>query len=60
MCFRENIEKARNEVAKNVTIDRYKLSQAQLLNLILYYIEKEHHFTGNGVWPTSDESTSKA
>lgn len=31
------------------------LSQVQMLNLVVYFIEKEHHFTGNGIWPKSDE-----
>lgn len=33
------------------------LTQVQKLNLILYFIEKEHHFTGNGIWIKSDEVT---
>jgi len=27
------------------------------LNLMLYFIEREHHFTGNGIWPNVEENT---
>lgn len=27
------------------------LTGAKILTLVLYFIESEYHFTGNGVWP---------
>ncbi|CAH1983929.1 unnamed protein product [Acanthoscelides obtectus] len=33
------------------------LSQVDRLNLIIYMIEKEHHFTGNGVWMNGRNKT---
>lgn len=27
-----------------------RLTEAKKLNLALYLIEKDHHFTGDGVW----------
>uniref|UniRef100_A0A6P7F6N4 Transcription termination factor 5, mitochondrial n=1 Tax=Diabrotica virgifera virgifera TaxID=50390 RepID=A0A6P7F6N4_DIAVI len=38
---------------------KYKsLSQVNKLNLMLYLIEKEHHFTGNGIWTHSKKNES--
>lgn len=31
-----------------------KLSKVNKLNLIYYLIEKDFHFTGNGIWNNSD------
>ncbi|RZC38878.1 uncharacterized protein BDFB_007416 [Asbolus verrucosus] len=30
------------------------LTQTNRLNLVLYFIEKEHHFTGDGIWTKSE------
>ncbi|XP_072376249.1 transcription termination factor 5, mitochondrial [Diabrotica undecimpunctata] len=38
---------------------KYKsLSQVKKLNLMLYLIEKEHHFTGNGIWTHGKKNES--
>lgn len=31
-------------------IDKSKLNNSQILSLVLYALEKNHYFTGNGVW----------
>ncbi|VEN59527.1 unnamed protein product [Callosobruchus maculatus] len=36
-------------------VDYKSLSQTEKLNILIYLMEKEHHFTGNGVW--SNETT---
>lgn len=28
----------------------HQLSKSKILTLVLYFIESDHHFTGNGVW----------
>lgn len=55
--FREKIAKSLNEMKVDKEINFESLTQVQKLNLILYFIEKEHHFTGNGIWIKSDEVT---
>ncbi|CAH1176044.1 unnamed protein product [Phaedon cochleariae] len=51
-------EKVRNiltMIRYNKDIKFNSLSEINKLNLILYFIEKEHHFTGNGIWRKCDE-----
>ncbi|KAJ8916747.1 hypothetical protein NQ315_013952 [Exocentrus adspersus] len=50
----EKIQNALNQIRTNSEIQIKSLKQTKLLNLVLYFIEKEHHFTGNGIWRKSD------
>lgn len=34
------------------------MNQIQQLNMILYAIEKDHHFTGHGIFTNSDTNNS--
>ncbi|XP_013194983.2 transcription termination factor 5, mitochondrial [Amyelois transitella] len=38
-------------------LDLMKLSQSQKLSIVLYYLEKNHYFSGNGVW--GEEKSNK-
>lgn len=51
---REKIEEARKQLTENKEISFLRLSKVDQLNLIVYQIEKDHHFTGNGIWRKSD------
>lgn len=53
--FREKIKVVLDLMRNHEEINYMELSNIQKLNLILYFIEKEHHFTGNGIWAKSDE-----
>ncbi|KAJ8961176.1 hypothetical protein NQ318_008857 [Aromia moschata] len=46
----EKLDKALNEMRTNEDFNYISLSQVKKLRLMLYFIEKEHHFTGNGIW----------
>ncbi|CAH0557908.1 unnamed protein product [Brassicogethes aeneus] len=47
---KEKIIKALGDIRNDKNINCDNLTPAQILNLILYFLEREHHFTGNGVW----------
>ncbi|KAF2900922.1 hypothetical protein ILUMI_05262 [Ignelater luminosus] len=51
----EKIEKAFAELKKVNHVPPRRISQIEKLNLILYFMEKEHHFTGNGVWKDDEQ-----
>lgn len=48
--FSYKLNSAYNEVGKYADKFERRITDAEKLNLMLYYIEKEHHFTGNGIW----------
>ncbi|KAJ8926777.1 hypothetical protein NQ314_020827 [Rhamnusium bicolor] len=50
----DKIANALKDIKVNKEINYKSLNQVKKLNLILYYIEKEHHFTGNGIWRKCD------
>lgn len=52
VCFRKKIQASINQLKKEERLRFSKLSQCKQMNLILYHMEKKHHFTGNGVWVT--------
>ncbi|CAH1104605.1 unnamed protein product [Psylliodes chrysocephalus] len=47
------VTKVRNihdQLKSDINYNYKSLSQANKLNLMVYLMEKEHHFTGNGIW----------
>ncbi|KAH1001548.1 hypothetical protein HUJ04_005549 [Dendroctonus ponderosae] len=46
------IKKTLGKLRREATLRFTDLQQSKQLNLVLYYIEKEFHFTGNGIWRT--------
>ncbi|KAG5868528.1 hypothetical protein JTB14_032275 [Gonioctena quinquepunctata] len=50
----EKVQNALNQVRKDKNIKFNSLNQVTKLNLMVYLMEKEHHFTGNGIWRNSD------
>lgn len=52
ICFRKKIQESINQLQKEKDLRFSQLSQCKQMNLILYRMEKKHHFTGNGVWTT--------
>ncbi|XP_018576444.1 transcription termination factor 5, mitochondrial [Anoplophora glabripennis] len=53
----EKIEKKLNEMQSNKEINFESVTPAKKLNLLLYFIERDHHFTGNGIWMKYNEVT---
>lgn len=53
---KEKIRDALQQVAAYAKERNKDLGEVQRLNLILYFIEREHHFTGNGVWLKGEHS----
>ncbi|XP_063369612.1 transcription termination factor 5, mitochondrial-like [Cydia amplana] len=43
-------EKNSRESLNNKELDVSKLNKSQILSLVVYLLEKNHYFTGNGVW----------
>ncbi|CAF4883724.1 unnamed protein product [Pieris macdunnoughi] len=52
--IRKTIEDIHKVEALNGHVDINKLNKTQQLSLVVYMIEKEHYFSGNGVW-TDDQ-----
>lgn len=48
--FREKIESTLAKLKIDESIPLSSMSQVQKLNTILYFMEKDHHFTGHGVF----------
>ncbi|KAF7285021.1 hypothetical protein GWI33_012335 [Rhynchophorus ferrugineus] len=46
----DKIKNAVKTIKTDPDTDYYILNQYQILNLIIYELEKVHHFTGNGIW----------
>ncbi|KAK9744690.1 short chain dehydrogenase [Popillia japonica] len=46
----EKIEDALTQIKSMTDLPQTRLTEAKKLNLALYLIEKDHHFTGDGVW----------
>ncbi|CAG9854185.1 unnamed protein product [Phyllotreta striolata] len=46
----DKVEKAHDELRNSSNYNYKSLSQINKLNLMLYFMEKEYHFTGNGIW----------
>ncbi|KAF5286378.1 hypothetical protein FQR65_LT12629 [Abscondita terminalis] len=55
LLYPRNRLKNAYEAASSYTKDS-KISQSVKLNLILYLIEKEYHFTGNGIWNDTENA----
>ncbi|XP_044267769.1 transcription termination factor 5, mitochondrial [Tribolium madens] len=51
---KEKIRNAFKEVKQFASRRKKPLSQVNRLNLVLYFIEREHHFTGDGVWEKNE------
>lgn len=54
----EKIEVALNQIKSLTDLPQARLTEAKKLNLALYLIEKDHHFTGDGVWENPQEMQS--
>lgn len=52
------IEQEMQKVRNTPELDRKWLSPVQELNLCLYFIEKPHHFSGDGIWTNESEKLS--
>lgn len=58
--FRNKISNALEEIRQHPKIVNMNLT-TETLNLCLYFIEKKHHFSGDGVWDNEllDEQENK-
>lgn len=55
MCiqYSSKVDKAVQEMKKDKTLPK-NVSKVNKLNFIYYTIEKDFHFTGNGIWTNLD------
>ncbi|KAJ3655114.1 hypothetical protein Zmor_014254 [Zophobas morio] len=51
---KEKIKKSFKQIRQYELQTKKKLTQVNKLNLALYFIEKEHHFSGDGVWTKNE------
>lgn len=52
-CVDGNISEKSTKLLNNLgvlNVDFKKINDCQMLSLILYLIEKNHHFNGDGIW----------